>query len=492
MCGRTPMLTALRHLAALYAGLYLVNFHHMSMATLVNFFGDANGISKSMLGLITSGTYVGFFFGCYLLLPLLRRVSYIRTFAVSSASAAVCALLISLATDPFYWLALRVLSGAAIGVTQAIGEAWFAEVVEQKSKGMLYGVYNIVVFVGLGTSQLLLHYADAGMHLAMTVSAITAIIALFPICLTKFPEPSFNRDARMMSVRECFRVSRLSCIGIILVGACLSSGSLIVVYGRNVGLETDLIVILSSVMLVSSVFFHFPVGYVADKMGNRRAMLTGVCAAVVPAALLAGAFGAQSPFVLLLALVFIYFGLCPTIYPLCMALGTDLVSRENVTPFVSRAFQLYFIGGISGPFLTGALMDLLSDEWMFLTPAILMGALLALCASGQFMPKLRPLKAGPSYGTTALAGMAHGTPEHLHGRVVEREDLFVGPNVPEDAQPEEGAAPAAAGPELPPEQEGAIGDPAAYGPELPPELDPSEEAISYGPELPPERKPDAD
>jgi MFS family permease len=438
----------MRQLTALYVALYLVNFHHMSMSSLVNYFGDVHGMSRTTLGIITSGTYLGFFLGCYLFVPLLRRVSYIRTFAVSSAATAICALLVSLTADPILWLVFRVMSGAFIGISQVIGESWLAEVVEKKTKGLLYGIYYGVVYIGLASSQLLLYFGEDGMQISMTLSVITALLALLPICLTKFSEPSFNQENRLMTITECYRISRLSCIGIVMVGICLSSSSLIVTFARGMELNLDRIVLLSSVMFVSSIAFHMPVGYLSDRLGDRRHTLMLVCGAVAPVALLAGIAGPYIPFPALLLLVFVYAGLAPTIYPLCMALGTDLVSKENITPFVGRIFQLYFIGGITGPLVIGALMETFSDIWLFVAPSLVLGGFFLLCASSQFMPKFRPLTTGPYIGSGALAGMGGGTSEHMQMQTMDKENLFVGPPSPE---PEEFAAveEMAEGPEAP-------------------------------------------
>ncbi len=429
----------------------MISFNHASMATLVNYFGDQNGFSKIMLGLLTSITYFGFFLGSMFLMRLINRVSYIRGFAISAGGAAICSLAISLKTDPALWFIFRMLGGMAMGMAFAISESWLNLVCEKGTKGKLYAIYLVINYAGLGSSQLLLYYSDQGPQLAMTLSAMVAILALFPLCLTRFPEPAGGQESRQLSFKECYQISRLSCVGVTLAGLCYSISSLIVVFGRNLDFKADMIVAVSVIMLVSSVFFQIPIGAISDRVKERRMTLLALCLVISGFGLITIACARIVPPVALLVPIFFFAGILPTIYPLCMSLGTDLVSRENMTPLIARLYQYYFIGSITGPLITGTLMELFSVEWLFIVPVLAMSVLAMLCMSNRFMPKLRPLTVGPYIQSGSLAAV--GAAEQLQMQTLDKEDLFIGPLVPDEEGIEKKAQSELPGPVLPEENQ---------------------------------------
>lgn len=49
--------------------------------TLLALRGSIEAYSDPVLGLIMSGYFIGFFFGTFLALPMIRRIGHIRTFA---------------------------------------------------------------------------------------------------------------------------------------------------------------------------------------------------------------------------------------------------------------------------------------------------------------------------------------------------------------------------------------------------------------------------
>lgn len=436
------MLTVVRNLTGIYLGSLMIHLHHSSLPSLLNFFADEHGFSKTVIGLINSATYLGMFIGCILFVRLVKRVSYIRTFAIAAAGTSIAGLVTALTLDAGTWFGMRVLGGLCTGTTMVLCESWLNQVTDKETKGRFYAIYVMVTYVGLGIGQLLLYLTDHGQHLGMTISTIASILALIPVCFSRFPEPVVNPESRQLTYREAFQISRLSFVGIFLLGATLATSSLVVVFGRGLELTQDLLVVVTVLMLVSNILFQLPAGMLSDRMGDRRRTIKLFCVVTVPISFVIGVAGEFLPWPVLIGLIFAYAGLVPTLYPMCMSLATDLASRDNIAPLVNRLYQVYAVGAVVGPALAGVLMDLFSTHWLFVSNGIFLTVLLLLCASSRFMPQLQPLETGPYVGVGPLASMT-GTGEQLEMQTVDPDEQFMGPPEPDTRQGDdaEGADP---------------------------------------------------
>ena len=76
---------AIGGLAALLLGAGLLLLGHGMLTTLLAVRGEIEGFGAGLIGGIGTAYYLGFFSGCVLLPPLMRRVGHIRMFAAAGA-----------------------------------------------------------------------------------------------------------------------------------------------------------------------------------------------------------------------------------------------------------------------------------------------------------------------------------------------------------------------------------------------------------------------
>jgi MFS family permease len=160
--------------------------------------------------------------------------------------------------------------------------------------------------------------------------------------------------------------------------------SLLPVYGLAHGMSQQTVILALAVLVSGSVFLQMPIGWLADYMPRR--LLMCLCASITALS------GAALPFVighplLLWPLLFIWGGLAFGTYTAAMA---ELGQRFSGSVLLagSAAFALMWgVGGIIGPPVSGAAMELWGPEGLPISLALVY-ALLAVVAVVRGGPRL--------------------------------------------------------------------------------------------------------
>ena len=91
----------------LVVGIALLSVAISSQASTAQFSG-------LVTGMVMSAYFAGFVYGTYACPRLIKRVGYIRAFAVLASVASALPMLHALWTDPWFWGALRFVTGLCI------------------------------------------------------------------------------------------------------------------------------------------------------------------------------------------------------------------------------------------------------------------------------------------------------------------------------------------------------------------------------------------
>lgn len=362
---------------ALFLGLMLVTLGHGLMGSLAGVRLTLEGHATDVSGLVLSGFFLGIVLAALLAPRLIERVGHVRVFGAMAAIAAVAALAHAVWVEPWFWFALRALSGFATTSLYIVVESWVNARAQNAYRGRLLSIYMLVWLVSMSTGQLLLGLADpGGMLLFMLCSGLYAL-AVVPLALATSAAPDYS-SPRRVSLARLWRVTPLGTLAAAMIG--MIHGTLVgmaSVYAKSIGLSNDRVAALTAAIYVGGIFLQMPIGRLSDRL-DRRLVLAGVAfaAALLATAALLLSEGAYWPLVVLIGL---FGGLCLPLYSLCLAITNDRLSQQEMVGASATIYLLVGLGAAAGPPVAGVLMQVAGPDGFLLYLAVLL-ALLGLLA----------------------------------------------------------------------------------------------------------------
>ena len=363
-------------LASLLSGVSLLV---VGIALLTVAIGAQAGLAKYsglVTGMIMSAYFAGFVYGTYACPGLIRRVGYIRAFAVMASVASALPVLHALWTNPWFWGLLRFITGLCIVGLYMVIESWLNVVAGRESRGKVFAAYMAVTGVSTALGQWLILAGDRFGFMPFAFVSILFSFALVPTTMTTIREPK-QAHAPSMSLVRLFAISPIGAIA--SMGAGLISGtfySLGNVFGAGVGFSDSHTATFMAATILSGAAFQYPVGHLSDRY-DRRWMLVWVC--LISALLAAVGFYLAREYENLLVILGILYGaLSFSIYGLSVAHTNDLIEPSKVLETTGGLLLLYGIGATIGPTLAGGLMDFIGPEGLMLYFASVLVVLAAI------------------------------------------------------------------------------------------------------------------
>ena len=404
---------------------------HAGLGALIAHEGPKYEFSDSFLGLLVAATYTGFFAGNNAVRYLLPRVSYIRTFSVCAAMITVWVLLLPMLPGEISWILLRFLHGVFFSACVVLSEGWLNSTVDNKNRGKAYGMYMVISYAAVGISQYILVVAESIGSAAFSAIGMIVVFSLVPLCLTRVPEPQTaaesEKKSAALSFLQAYRIAPVSFICLFITGAIQGSSWLFVRYAEGVADNTDMVSFLAMLFFISGVALQMPLGWLADKVKDRRSVMSGVYLTSATSAFLLF-FGEHFPLSLLTTLIILYGAVSVTSFSLSIAYGQSFITNtEQTTEYVGRVYQVYALGALIGPVTSGYLMDVFSLAWLFGFCFLACAAAASITLTSIIMPKRKPLTKEIDIVqplSLDLPSLATDTPSY--------NELEIGPALPDD------------------------------------------------------------
>ena len=371
-------LSILRTLSALMISVTLLMFANSMFSTLLALRANIENYPNEMVGLMTSAYFFGFALGTFQSGPLINRIGHIRTFAALSAIAAASALMVLIIPDPWAWVALRAIMGAASAGLFVVVESWLNNRATNNSRGILLSIYIVIGYTASAVGQQAIKLGDPASFGLFLLVGIVLVLSLVPVSLTRATHPD-PVDKPLLDIRTLFAISPTSVMGCLVAGLISSSWwGLGPVYAQEIGLTVAQISGFMTAGLIGGMVLQIPIGRLSDRR-DRRLVLFGVTIGLgVPAVMLV--FNELLPAWTLLVSAAAFFGLSSTLYPLSVAYANDYLDSGDVVA-ASGGFVLVFgIGAVIGPLGASVAMRLAGPQGMFMfviTAAVLLIAFIA-------------------------------------------------------------------------------------------------------------------
>jgi MFS family permease len=357
---------------ALLLGMLLLMVGNGLQGTLLGVRGGIEGFSTFEMSLVMSAYFLGFLGGSRLAPEMIRRVGHVRVFAALASFISAALILFPSITEPWAWVALRVLIGFCFSGVYVTAESWLNNAATNETRGQALSLYMIVQMAGIVSAQGLLVLGDPGGFILFIVPSVLVSISFAPILLSVSPTPAFD-TTKPMSFRRLLEVSPLGFVGIFLMGGVYSAlFGMAAVYGSEAGLSVPQISLFVASIYLGGLLTQFPIGWLSDRM-DRRALILGVALGGAVAAALGMAMGGV-PAVLLVA-AFLVGGTSNPLYALLIAHTNDFLDHEDMAAASGGLLFINGVGAVAGPLITGWVMSAVGPWGFFLYVALLMGAL---------------------------------------------------------------------------------------------------------------------
>ncbi len=350
-------------LFVLLSGIAFMIMGHGLQTSLLGVRAGFEGFPDYAIGLVQSAFYVGFVVGTLSGPWFVRRVGHIRTFAAFASLASMATVLHAIAVDPWAWIGLRAVTGAALAGTFMVSEAWLNATATSASRGRILSLYTLVSLVAYGGSQLFLTVARPESFELFVLVSILISASLIPLSVSKIENPPTVRVDRM-GLDRLYVTSPLGAFGAFVSGLVIAAFyGLGAVYAQRLGLDEDQVALFMTVSILGAAVIQWPIGALSDWF-DRRTVTAATCAGAALAALAIAHFVGDNRQALLVA-GFLFGGLTGPIYALCVAHANDYIDSSDAVGAASSLLTLYGIGAAVGPFAGGFVMGHLGPSQLF-------------------------------------------------------------------------------------------------------------------------------
>ncbi len=342
-------------------------------STLLGVRATLEGFPTTVTGVIMSCYYVGYLFGTMTAPQIVRAVGHIRAFAALAAVSSAAILTQGIFVNPITWGVMRLLSGLCFAGIYVVAESWLNDRASRATRGRLFAIYMVVLYIGLGTGQFLLIPWDTHTASPFMVVAVLISMAMVPIALSaqQAPEVAMPRKVRL---RDLYRDSPLGVAGVTIAGLISSIiFSMGPVYARLSGLGMTKVAAFMSLSILAGVVMQYPVGRLSDKM-DRRTMIAVV--SMIATGVAGGiAIFSRLPHPLFLVLTATFSGFALTLYSLSVSHVNDKLESAEMVAASSALLRINGTAAAFGPAMIGGLMALFGPRAYFASLASLTGAL---------------------------------------------------------------------------------------------------------------------
>ena len=371
------MLTVLRNSWALLLGIMLLMLGNGMQGTLLGIRGGIEGFSTAQMSYVMAAYFAGFLIGSRMAPEMIRRVGHVRVFAALGSMISAVLIMYAAAPDWIAWAAMRVLIGFSFSGVYITAESWLNNSATNETRGQALSLYMIMQMAGIIAAQALLNFGDPSGYILFVIPSVLVSIAFTPILLSVSQAPAFETTKRL-SFAALYRASPLGCVGMFLLGGVFSAQfGMSAVWGTAEGLTIRQISIFVAAIYVGGLVFQYPIGWASDLLGRRQLVLW-LSAIGGVAMLLPVVFSLN--FTSLLVIALLMGGVSNPLYSLLVAYTNDFLDLSDMAAASAGLLFINGLGAISGPVITGWVMEQMGPSGYFLLMGVLFLALAGYAA----------------------------------------------------------------------------------------------------------------
>ena len=353
----------LSSVSSLLAGIALLMLGNGALATTLSLSMAEAATPAWLIGVVTAQYYTGIVIGTTFCYRVIVNVGHIRAFAAFGSTMSAATLAHAFIAEPLVWAGLRLVVGfCAVGMFMC-SESWLNERSTNETRGSVFALYQITVYLFQGLAQYLLLLPDESGFVLFALFSVLMSLAIVPVAVTRVAAPTLP-DASRFNFVKLWRTSPTGMTAAfasgMVLGAFYGVGPL---FAQLTGLDRTGTSAFMSAVIIGGLVLQWPTGRFSDGR-DRRAVILGICGGVVLTCLALMGKDVHNGNGLL-ALGAVFGGLAFTPYPLSVSYTNDFLSPEDLVPASGGLVMAYGIGAALGPLGASGLVEIFGANGLF-------------------------------------------------------------------------------------------------------------------------------
>ncbi|MFN4142569.1 MFS transporter [Aestuariivirga sp.] len=294
-----------------------------------------------------------------------------------AAVALILILALSLAaisvSPVWMWFPLRFVFGMATSALFTISEAWVLSFATAQNRGRVMGIYTSMLAVTFAVGPLILPWTGITGVLPWAIGIACILVGLLPLAFVSVADDDFREKE---SGRFFAFVSKAPMLLFAVAAATLFDNVLIsffTIYGLRHGLELDVASRILGIGIIGNVLMFYPIGWLADHWSRQGVMLVTAGLTVLLSLSLLLVITHWTVWPVMMLLTASAFG----VYVVALAVMGDRFAGPDLIAGAAAIAAMWGVGGLIGPPIAGAAIDLFGINAMPVTLAFFYVLLLA-------------------------------------------------------------------------------------------------------------------
>lgn len=289
------------------------------------------------------------------------------------------------------WFPLRFVFGLSTGSLFVVSEAWILSAATSENRGRVMGIYTSLLSVTFATGPLILPWTGIEGFLPWGIGIACILLAMLPLAFVKVTDDDFRTHEGGSGSFFGF-VGRAPMLLCAIAAATLFDNVLIAfftIYGISHGLDLAVASRVLGIGIIGNVLLSYPLGWLADHW-SRKAVLflsSAITVALSLGLLMTITHWSIWPLMMVLAPM----AFAP--YVVSLATMGDAFKGPDLMAGTAAVAAMWGVGGLIGPPVAGAAIDLVGIDAVPVTLAAIFVLLLVLLfATGGKLVR------GPAHG----------------------------------------------------------------------------------------------
>ncbi|MCA3556226.1 MFS transporter [Aestuariivirga sp.] len=323
--------------------------------------------------------------------PFLPRIIS-RTGTKRTVLVIIGVLVVSLAAisslPVWMWFPLRFFFGLSTGALFVVSEAWILSAATSENRGRVMGLYTSLLSVTFATGPLILPWTGIHGFLPWGIGIVCILLAILPLAFVKASDGQFQRHEGSTGF---FGFVRRAPMLLYAIGAATLFDNVLIsfftIYGIRNGLDLEVASRVLGIGIIGNLLLSYPLGWLADHWSRKAVMYLSAMLTVVLSLSLLVVIGHWSVWPVMMVLAPMAFAT----YVVGLATMGDMFKGSDLMAGTAAVAAMWGVGGLIGPPVAGAAIDLAGIDAMPLTLAFFYVLLLA----GLFVTGGRLVRGAP-------------------------------------------------------------------------------------------------
>ena len=325
-----------------------------------------NGITSAQIGFASAFEVVGGVIMSLYLGRLIKKIGVTKSLFFSSALYAVMIFLIFFCKIFYFWLLLVLIMGSCWVINVIARQAWLHTIISDKNRGMMAGIYSMLISIGLALGPLLVKYFGASGYSSFIISA-SIIFAAFLIIKNLSSTAKLEINSSKIPFRDFFKKNPRCFLGRFFFDfISFSILGFSVVFGRKLGFSAEDSGLLITAFMASFIF-DVITGILLKKYNAYKLINIGFIGFLICISIIAIY---HHNYKLLLALFFIMGIFAAFIYVSIMTAVNNDYDKEDLIAANSTMQVIGSSGSLAAGLINGFLITIFSASGFIITIAL--------------------------------------------------------------------------------------------------------------------------